>query len=473
MKYVFFFLLFCLQIGAANGQTTLISEAVSIRNDFGYELIGRLKDRVLLFRDRYDEYEIQAFDQRLQLDWNREIELEKRGTQVLAVVGGRNDFSVIYKTRRRGEILLRLHKYDPEANLIDSITLKKWPHTPFSSPKLEVLKSENKNCMVVFNKPDRDEMEVVCFFIDKMEVVWDKKMAIENNTADEQVADMTLSDDGQFFLIKELDNRRSKLETHQFSIHQIGLKEEKIWRVPMPEIFTFDVLFEFDNLNRRLVGAGLFGEKKADHANGHFNIRIQPGDVEAAFHSEPFDDKFISILKGKEVENDPGNLSEIDIRQLVFRKDGGVILVAEQNHELTRGSVSGRGAMRDGPRLVVDYFYDDVFAIATRPDGSTHWKTILHKKQDSQDDDATFSSYFLMKTTEKLRFLFNDDIKFESTCSEYVIDPAGAFDRNSLLNTAEQGIRLRFRDGLQLSNREVLVPSEYRNKLRLVLVGVN
>ena len=72
--------------------------------------------------------------------------------------------------------------------------------------------------------------------------------------------------------------------------------------------------------------------------------------------------------------------------------------------------------------------------------------------------------------SDKLRFLFNDEIKYENTCSEYLLSPLGEFDRNSLLNTADQNLRLRFRDGLQLNERECLIPSEYRNKLRLVLL---
>jgi hypothetical protein len=33
-----------------------------------------------------------------------------------------------------------------------------------------------------------------------------------------------------------------------------------------------------------------------------------------------------------------------------------------------------------------------------------------------------------------------------------------------------QSLRLRFRDAIQLSATETLVPSEFRNKLRLVLI---
>jgi hypothetical protein len=94
----------------------------------------------------------------------------------------------------------------------------------------------------------------------------------------------------------------------------------------------------------------------------------------------------------------------------------------------------------------------------------------LHKKQYSQDDEAIFSSFFLLKSPDRLHFMFNDEIKYENTCSEYVLNPIGEFDRNSLLSTVNQGLRLRFRDAIQISATECLAPSEFRNRLRLVLI---
>jgi hypothetical protein len=120
--------------------------------------------------------------------------------------------------------------------------------------------------------------------------------------------------------------------------------------------------------------------------------------------------------------------------------------------------------------VVVDFYYEDLFLVGVNPDGSVHWRTVLHKKQYSQDDDAIFSSFFLHRGTEQLRFLFNDEIKYENTCSEYNVSAVGRYDRNSLLNTLDQNLRLRFRDGVQISASECLIPSEFRNKLRLVLI---
>ncbi len=472
MKQIIFttLLLLCCSF-LLTAQTATISEGISIRNDFGYELIGRLRDRVLLFRDKYDEFEIQAFDSQMRIAWTKELnDLDRRGVQILAVVGSKNDFSVIHKVRRRGYTVLRVHKYDPGANLIDSMTVKDYGERVFSPPALDLVRSEDRNCVVVYNTAERSKLELVCFRLDKMQVLWDKTVNTEDDFYESKVEAMTLSNEGDFFLISEHNNRRAKIEAHEYQILQVGAATERITRVPLRDFLTSDVDFEYDNRNRFLVGAGLYGEKNRERANGTFYIRSIPGDTTRIIRYEPFDDKFMSILRRKNVEDDNRGLDDAEVKHLVLRQDGGVLLVVERQHEIMRGSSGARGFWRDGVRAVVDFYYDDVFIIGLQPDGRAQWKTVLNKKQYSQDDDGTFSSFTVFRSPDKLRFLFNDEIKYDNTCSEYVVNPLGEFDRNGLLNTEHLGLRLRFRDALQISASECLVPSELRNKLKLVLL---
>ena len=144
-------------------------------------------------------------------------------------------------------------------------------------------------------------------------------------------------------------------------------------------------------------------------------------------------------------------------------------MVVERHYEIQRGAGNPSRIMRD-VRLVTDYYFEDVFIVSLDPEGKVDWSSVLHKKQYSQDDEAIFSSYFLMRSPKQLHFLFNDEIRYENTCSEYIVLPNGTFDRNSLLSTVNKGLRIRFRDGIQMSANECLSPSENRSKLRLISI---
>ncbi len=462
-----------LNLNLASSQTAMISDPLSIRNDYGYELIGRLRDRILLFRDKFNEFEVQAYDSQLHLSWSKELDdLDRRGIQIVAVIAGRNDFTVVHKLRRRGHTYLRVHKYDPGANLIDSMTVKDYGERVFTPPVLEIIQSEDRNCITVYNDAERDKLEVVCFRLDKMQVLWDKVIELETpDRFEPDPYEMALSNTGDFYLISEKNNRRAKIENHSFHILHINATVDDITQAPLGEYLTIDSKFAIDNLNQRLTGAGIWGDKNKNRANGTFFFSISlHNNAAQVLHYEGFDEKFLSILRQRDVDEGSKGISDSEVQQLVLRQDGGALLIAERNHEIQRGTAAGRGFLRDGMRVIVDYYYDDMYAIAFSSDGKPQWKTALHKKQYSQDDEGTFSSYFLVKNAEHLRLLFNDEIKYENTCSEYVLSPAGEFDRNGILNTMNQELRLRFRDALQLNTSECLVPSEFRNRLRLVLL---
>ncbi|MCA0235081.1 MAG: hypothetical protein LCH81_01715 [Bacteroidetes bacterium] len=453
-------------------QTMLVSDAISIRNDYGYELIGRLRDRILVFRDKYNDFEIQAYDTQMRLAWSRTLEdIDSKGIQIVAVVAGKNDFSVIHKIRRHGYAVLRIHKYDPGANLIDSMLIKDYGERLFNPPVLNYIYSEDRNCIAVYNTSDRSNLEVTCFQLDKMQVLWDKTFELKQEFDEYSPPAMVLSNKGDFYLLSEENNRSRKMDEHTMNILQVQNNTDRLAKVPLPNFLTSSAKCIFDNKNNQLVVAGLYSEKNKENANGAFYLRMTAGaNAPQVLRYEPFDDKFVSILRQKDVSDDGKGISDSEVRQLVLRQDGGAVMVVERSHQLQRGASSGRGFWRDGMRLVIDYYFDDVYVLGFQPDGQPQWKTVLHKKQYSQDDEGTFSSFFLFMNQDKLRFMFNDEIKYENTCSEYVLTPLGEFDRNSLLTTVNQSLRLRFRDALQLNSGECLIPSEFRNKLRLVLL---
>jgi len=240
--------------------------------------------------------------------------------------------------------------------------------------------------------------------------------------------------------------------------------------ISMESKLSFDVVFSYDNLNQNLVAGGLYSIKNLNRANGYFSMIVStsnPKNHNLKF--VPFDDDFVSDLEGKRIKENKG-INDVEIREVVFRRDGGMLLIYEMTKLYERRLNSSRNTGGVGLSYTVDYYYDNLFIISVHPDGDTHWKNILHKKQYSQDDGASYSSYFLLKTPMNLRLLFNDEIRHENTVSEYVLTGKGELDRNSVFSTENQDIRLQFTNAMQIASNELLVPSVRRNQLRLVRV---
>ena len=319
-------------------------------------------------------------------------------------------------------------------------------------------------------------MRAVCFDNNRLELLWQTVISPQDFNFYQNFLEVLVDNDGDMTIVAERDNYRTKRDEHRFEFyHYDGLTDQLThFDLPVPGLLTFDVIFTIDPLNKRLVGTGLYSEKNLGRADGYFYINIDPDRPDDyAMASEVFSEAFIVNLLGKEADKTKG-VPESLLRDIVLRKDGGVLLIGELSRTFERnGANVTRNFYDANGRFSVDYYFDEIFVLSIHPDGKLHWSTVMHKKQYSQDDDGIYSSFFVFKTASSLRFLFNDEIKYENTVSEYVLRGDGRFDRNSLMSTENLKLRLRFRDAMQINATTLLIPSERRNRLKIARLEYN
>lgn len=105
------------------------------------------------------------------------------------------------------------------------------------------------------------------------------------------------------------------------------------------------------------------------------------------------------FLKGKNKE-----LSKYNLHDLIIRTDGGIVMIAEQYSE---SSVTTAGTSRKDRR----YVFGNIIVINISPDGVIEWSEKIAKKQSTLNDFGYTSSYYVAVTGDKLRFIYNDNIK--------------------------------------------------------------
>ncbi|MCB0606577.1 MAG: hypothetical protein H6562_21200 [Lewinellaceae bacterium] len=452
-----------------SGQKITVSEDIPLRSEAAYELIGELKGRTLLFRNRTTEFEVQAFDEQMHMSWSKELKLDHRSAKILGIIPSQEDFTIFYYFRSKGNTILKADKFDPAANLKDSSTVHNFGFL-FFTPDFEIVRSEDYSKALIYYIEKQSIIRAQVFDINRMKLLWDKSFSPEEFYYTEDFSQMAVDNAGNLYLMLQKDNFRNRRKQHYHEIfeYRFASDEFRHFQVPFQGRLTYDAHYTYDNMNKWLVATGFYGEKDQHRANGYFYLRIDPNDPEGGIlHFIPFDEELINSLDTK--KNDRRDwLNEISVRETILRRDGGALLVAEKNHIFERRSGVNRTYFNGIPSNMVDYFFDELLIFSIHPDGKSHWQNILHKKQYSQDDGGVYSSYFLFKTSHYLRFLFNDEIRFENTISEYVLNGYGEYDRNSILSTTNLDLRLRFRDAVQVAANTLIVPSERRNRLKLV-----
>ena len=472
MRHVFIALLLlaCTRVRA---QVLTVSDELTMRNDTEYSLIGKLGGQVLLLQDRENKHLLTAYGRTMNQSWEKDLELRGRNVRVLDAVADQDGtgFHLLYLYRDRGRNHLQLDRYNPAGNLQDSVTLVDFGLFA-TTPEDEVYRSEDETKLLLLMVEQQSKARYLGIDLDSMQLLYDQEVLPEKFFFGEDFMQAEISNVGDMYFMVERDNFKSRRKKHHYEVytHAANGGQTGMIDVRLGDSLTYEVFFKYDNLNRHLAVGGLYSIKDFSRADGYFFATIDPEAKTQRPNFQRFPVNLVKNVEGKRYNKRNPGITDLGVRDAMLRRDGGMVMITERDRQLQRrgGAIQNQLLNTYSGRPLVDYHYDEIVVFAVNPDGSPHWSNIMHKKQYSQDDGGVYSSFFLMESPSRLRFLFNDEIRFENTVSEYVLNGRGEFDRNSLFNTRDLELRLRFRDGIQVASNEIVLPSEYRNRLRLV-----
>ncbi|MEM1326627.1 MAG: hypothetical protein AAGI23_11765 [Bacteroidota bacterium] len=463
----------------AIAQVVTVSEDMALRSDMRYQLIGELQDQYLLFQDEDHEFFVQAYDSDLRMTWDKEIKLDKRRPEILDIIAtpDQEHFYVVYQHRYKGDLILKAHQYDAGANLVDSTIIYNLG-TTFTTQFYQTVTSQDRSKVLTFTEHNNGEIEAYAFDLEKMEFLWETSFQPDNLILSRDPHQIVMTNEGEMYYIILKHNYRSRSKDHIYDVyHQSNLSTSiGHFEINLADRLTYDVYFEYDDLNGQLIAGGLYSDKNLAWARGYFLLRVS-NDRTANHRIDfyDFDESLIQDFLERDAPSKIKGIFDAQLQDIILRQDGGILMVLEK----IRTTERGYGGLPTRPvysptinsiTSSTDFNFEHLMVISIHPDGEQHWENVLRKRQQSQDDGAAFSSYFIVKSPRELHFIFNDEIREENTVSEYVITGSGKAERNSVMNTENQKLRLRFMEAVQTSASELIIPSERRNRLKLVRI---
>jgi len=199
--------------------------------------------------------------------------------------------------------------------------------------------------------------------------------------------------------------------------------------------FITDMQFEITG-NGEIVCAGFYSELGTTSVRGTFYLIIDAKTKEVIKeYYEEFDQRFLTDFMSERRADKGKELARYNLNQLEIRRDGGVVLVAEQfyvreiqdyndgyssryynPYYYSRYYSSWRNPYRyyGNPYMndsEIQYNYNDIMVINIRPNGSIQWAKKIPKRQRSKDDGGRHSSYAMSVAKGKMFFVFNDNPK--------------------------------------------------------------
>ena len=454
------------------GQEVNISRDINVRNDFAYDIFS-MKDKIYFYRDKGSEFFFDVFDKDLKYRRTQEVVPEDKKIFIESLHSIDSTLVLYYSYKEKDKWIIKAKKYSPELTPIDTLEIIS-SDRPLEIGEMKTVLSEDKSHILLFNI-NKDKIRNIVIETKEFKVVKDEEIKLDDYKLKEDFIEVCLTNKGEYFYLFEKNNDEWSKEKHMLRLYFNVKNTNNIRDIDSRDFINSGIKLSYDNKNQRLCIAGLWGEKNINESHGYFAFNKSISEIlKEGIHTlnkTLFDDNIVFDLEGIEKKNKKNYLYDFYLQDIIHRNDGGVILITEMQRELMRrtGNLSNfdRTAFTRG---YVDYYNEDLLVFSIDPNDSLTWRKVLFKKQFSQDDEGIYSSYFVMKVPSQMHIVFNDEIKNNSTVSEYLLDPLGNVSRSSLLSTEYKNLKLRFNDAHQLSSNEFIVPSEKNGKINLVKV---
>jgi len=465
---LFIFILVLFFINNASGQKVSVAPALDVRNDDMFALIGQVGNKILTFRNNNHKYILNIFDHKLNKHTYRDLTFEKKKIRIIAISHEEKSWVLVYSYLDKKNEIINAYRYDNVGNRIDSTRIYS-EKKDLLYRKFKFTESEDEKQLLIFKKENNSSMLFIRVDVQRLKNTYTKVNKFEDININSDFRKVLITNKGTFYTIFEKKPILFKRSKYKIIINSFDNDLEDFNTANVDFDFKFNkFISKYDNLNEVLTIAGIKTKSYSDKGIGYFVYKLNKNLDITTKIDKAFDLGFrkdLYRLRSKKLKN---YINNIYIKDVVFRNDGGTILVFEIKEIISRHNNMYSRVQRF--RSNTDYLFKELGLISLHEDGEFFWHKIIPKYQFSSNDYGLYSSAFIFKSPSLLKLIFNDEIKDQNQIMMYSVNPLGKTSRKSLFSTELYDLNLAFEKSLQISNKKLLVPSYKNNILKLVMI---
>jgi len=308
-----------------------------------------------------------------------------------------------------------------------------------------------------------------------------KNIPIARNNAETFAEDGLIDNMGNTYLVLKHETKEYNPVYEVKKIGANGQISDSCFVSFEKEVFN-DMYFQIDEKNKRFICQTLLSGLSAGKvgAKSILNYSINTDSMTQQFSQEyVFDDAFIEhVTNGIVKEN--GALYTYKIKKIYSTLEGGTICMAEsfykednEIHDPIDLSMPTFGGVNYLPstRMVNVFHYNDVLLFYFNSDGSFNKYEIIRKKQATENDNGSYSSFSAISTGLDLKMFFVDDLLIKNDFVEESIDADMNISKKILLNQNDKNLMLIPKMAVQTQVNELVLPSYRNNDFRLIKIN--
>ena len=498
MKNICLLLLACMLFGTFQAAGQKITYSDPDRDDprsLSFEIIGKLGGRVLVYKNYHDLHYISVFDAEMHMVEKNRLDIANLRVQSTEFLVYPDFAYMIFQYQKRGAIYCSAIKLDASGKGIGPIIemdSTENVNTAANSKIYTVIFSENKQKIMIFkinSKNERQHILTTSLFNSDLQLLKKSRLSINMPQRNDFLSEFTLDNDGDMVCVQASgtssnDNiNKVSLLTKPALLDTYAINELKL-----NGIFLDDIRIKADNINKHYLITS-------------FVSKVRRGNIEGLYYTlwDKIQNRILldSVTSfSEELRNDAKGeggakaaFNDFFLKNIILRKDGGFIIIAESAYTSTRGSTmnrwdylygspywsptdyyTSRNSVGNYPwgyynnpnnSVQTRYFADNIAAISFEPNGKLEWSNVIRKSQ-FDDNTDNFIGYGLLNSGDQLHFMFNIQEKRTQMLSDQSIAPNGQIDRSPTFKNMDKGYDFMPRHAKQIGQRLAIVPCQYR-----------
>ncbi|MGG9970331.1 hypothetical protein ACQ33O_00950 [Ferruginibacter sp. SUN002] len=488
------FIAYCLLPVVGNAQRITYTEPLANDNrDINFEIIGKVKSNILVFKNIRFKYAISVYNDSMVLKDKKDLDIIEGKTFNVDFITYPDFFYLIYQYQRKRIVYCMAVKLDAEGNMIEKpVKLDSTSINVFGDNKIySVINSEDKKFISIFKiqkKNERLNFSTLLFnnelkFINKADYIlpFNEKKDIYNN--------FLLDNEGNFVFTRSTTSGNADYSS-QMQLYVKSVAADTLMKhdIDLNEKYLDEIKLKIDNVNKRYLINSFYYKQKRGSIDGIFSFIWDKQGDSLFVNRFLYLDEEIRALAKKNASIRTA-FDNFFIKNIIVKKDGGFILIAEDFYTISQGYNNNniwnrwdyfyspysnpygyyydpfyRSFYNNNNAPNTKYIYNSLLAISFDSKAVAQWSRIIEKEQFDNDND-NYLSFVNFNTGGQIHFFFNLLERRKQLLSDYSITADGSVTRNATFRKLDEGYEFMPQFGKQVGARQIIIPCTFRNSL--------
>ncbi len=480
---LFFVFIFSVEL---QSQEILISKPIEISNRTPkFKILGKNDAGFWIRNYGKNEERIDLYDSKLNLLFSRTLLIKRPNYTPVTFAVNERGTSFFYSDYHKKEFylcsaLISNKIETSNERVIDTVVFQSNTEDMRVSFSYSLNKKHISFFVPIYQDGQLTHMRIVSA-LNTGEIVFKSSVSVSKKNAEAFAEDGLVDNNGNTFLILKYESKNTATVYEVKKIDRNGNVVDSCTLQMAKPIFN-DPFFQLDEKNKKLICHVFLDEQQELKAGARSlaNYAISTDSLgEMSSNDFLFNDAFISdVTKGIVKEN--GALYTFKIKKVIATIDGGSVCIAEsfykEDNEIHDGidlSMPSFGGSGFSPslRTVNIYHYNDILVFYFDRDGHFNKYQIIRKKQVTENDNGSFSSFFIANNGVSLNLFYVDDVAVNAELVQEKLSNVLESRKKILLSQDEKNLMLIPKMAVQTQTNELVLPSYRNNDFRLIKIN--